>query len=163
MKKILSLGILFILMSFSNNNEVVSKFEKLLKTHFESYKTNPREKITKLGGGWAKVRYSLDGEYKYDVQTSNSLISPYVGNCEFKLKREYTKFHQTKEEAKSDSEFVNSDALLHKHYYSYTKEKWNITKRENEGYKSWYDCNEKISIGENQGSENIHGCWEENF
>ena len=163
MKKILPLTLWFILMSFSIDNEVVTKFEKLLNNHFESYKINPREKISKLGGGWVKERYSLDGEYKYDVQTSNSLVSPYVGYCEFKLKREFTNFHQSSYEAKNDFDFVNSDTKTHKHFYSYTKEKWNITKRENEGYKSWYDCNEKILSGENIDSENIHGCWEENF
>ena len=163
LKKIISLSFLMILMSFNSRNEAVLKFEKLLENHFQSYKTNQREKLTKLGGGWVKEHYSLDGEYKYDVQTTNSLITPYTGTCEFNLKRQYTKFHQTKDEAQNDFDFVNSDLKLHNHFYSYTKEKWIISKRENEGYKKWYNCNEKILDGENKDSENINGCWEENF
>lgn len=40
-----------------NTNEIVTSFEALLKNYFESYELNPRERATKLGGGWVKTHY----------------------------------------------------------------------------------------------------------
>jgi len=157
---------LLILGSFSfklnDREDVVTSFENLLKKYFKSYETNPRERVSELGGGWVKQRYKQDGEYKYDVQQTNSLISPYTAYCEFSLKRLRTEFHKTKEGAQLDTVLTKSDLRLHKHYYSYQKGKWIVSKRQNKVRDEWYDCNEVISQGENKGETNIHGCWEDN-
>jgi len=147
----------------TDNDVVVIQFENLLKKHFESYKTNQREQVSKLGGGWVKLHYKLDGDYKYDIQNSNSLITPYIGSCEFTLKELRTGFHQTKEEAQLDTIFSQSVLGDHKHEYSYQKGKWIVSKRQNGKLENWYDCNEVITEGENKGATNIYGCWEENF
>jgi hypothetical protein len=151
--------------TLNSSDDVVTPFENLLKKHFESYITNPREKISKLGGGWVKEHYKLFGEYKYDVQQTNSLVTPYTAYCEFKLKRSMTSFHKTKEEANLDTIFTKSDLIIHKHYYSYQKGKWIVSKRTHKGYDGIedYDCKEVISEGENKGETDLEGCWELNF
>jgi hypothetical protein len=165
MKNIKFIPIAFILLCLSsfklnNNEDIVASFENLLKNHFDSYISNPREKTDQLGGGWVQAKYKLSGEYKYDVQQTSSLVSPYTGYCEFSLKRSYTDFHKTKDDALLDTIFIKSDEVIHKHYYSYQKGKWKISKREHKGYTGWYDCNEVLK---KDNSSNIHGCWENNF
>lgn len=146
-----------------NNDEIVKKFESQIHEYIESYQTDPRMKVSKLGGGWAKQKYFIDGQNKYDVQTTNSLISPYNAYFEFNLKRLRTDFHETKEDAMQDTIFVDSITIIHKHLYSYIKDKWVIESRKHQGYFGWNDCNEIISTGENKDQKNIHGCWETNF
>ena len=163
MKVILLFISLFLSSSFAiekSSDDPVLEFEKYLRDHFESYKINSRERVTKLGGGWVKEQYSLEGEYSYDVQTTNSLISPYKGICEFTLKRSYTDFHKSKESALLDNKFINSDEKKHRHNYLFQKGKWIVSERKNKGYSKWYDCNEIIQSGENKNTTNIHGCWE---
>ena len=168
LKVFLLITILMIsLLSFADQNSdanCVLDFEKRLEKHFKSYETNPRESVMMLGAGWVKKRYCLSGEYNYDVQRTNSLISPYTAICEFNLKRSYTDFHKTKEEAQKDNNFINSDETLHRHTYLFQKGKWNVSKRENATpFGDWFDCNEVIQSGENKGLTNIHGCWEIDF
>jgi len=57
--------------------DVVSNFELQLENHFKSFKDNPRSRLVKLAGGWVREQFELNGEYKYDIQKTNSLISPY--------------------------------------------------------------------------------------
>ena len=143
--------------------DVVSNFELQLENHFKSFKDNPRSRLVKLGGGWVREQFELNGEYKYDIQKTNSLISPYSAYCEFTLKRKFTEFHDSKEDAIIDLDYKKNDLKLHKHFYSYQKGKWVISKRENEGYFGWNSCNERILEGDNKGDNNIFGCWETNF
>src|SRR5690554_4483091 len=127
MKVVLAFIIVFLSSSFAiekSSDDPVLEFEKLLSEHFESYKIDPREGVAKLGGGWVKEQYSFEGEYSYDIQTTNSLISPYKGICEFTLKRSYTDFHKSKEDALLDKKFINSDEKIHRHYYLFQKGKW---------------------------------------
>lgn len=167
MRKIFVICVFILLSSFQfENNDVVAKFEELLKDHFDSYTENPREQLALLGGGWVKERFSLEGKYEYDIKSSSSLISPYEGECIFILKKEFTKFHKSKEEALFDNEFTQETYTKHKHLYLYKKDKWIIDKRQNTSIgntRGWYDCNEIIKSGEDEGKSNIHGCWEHNF
>ncbi len=103
MRKIFVFFVFILLSSFQlKNNDVVAKFEELLKDYFNSFNENSREQLSLLGGDWVKGRYSLEGGYEYDIKPSSSLTQPYEGECVFILKREFTKFHKSKEEALFD-------------------------------------------------------------
>lgn len=160
-----SIMLLFSVLLISNDkNEVVEQFENSLKEHFMSYENDPRIQITKLGGGWVKEKHSIENDYSYDVQETNSLISPYKGVCEFTIIRSFTDFHGTKEAAKADNNFIKSNKKTHLHQYLYQKGKWVVSSRKNKGdFGSWFDCNEIIQTGENKNTTDLHGCWEKNF
>lgn len=141
---------------------VVSSFQKYITDFMASYKTNNREMVSELGGGWAKEVYRPLGEPSIDIKKTDSLISPYVGICQFTLRADRTAFHKTKEEAAKDSKFVDSIDRDHRHRYAYKSEKWVSTAREYHtqvderiDLGEWYDCNEVVdSCG------NLYGCWE---
>ena len=87
MKKFLPIIIILITSScvVKEKDDTIIEFEELLTEHFESYKTDHREKLAKLGGGWVKKRYYFEGEYVYEAKKTSSTISPYEGICEFEL------------------------------------------------------------------------------
>jgi hypothetical protein len=145
-------------------NQVVSSFQKYIADFMASYQTDKRERVSKLGGGWAKEIYHPVGEPSLDIKKTDSLISPYVGICEFTLRREVTAFHKTKEEAFKDNTFVQSVDAHHRHRYAFQSGKWVPKVREygSPGEDKWYDCNEVVSFGENAGEQNLFGCWEKN-
>lgn len=153
----------------------VKSFKIYLAKHFESYKSDSREQITKLGGGWVKEYYEPNLNYKIDVQKTNSLITPFTGYCEFILIRHITDFHSSKEEASNDSIFTKSNERTHKHSYGFQEDKWVVTSRSNQdqelakivnpltkrsSFDTWGDCNEVIKLGSQKGETNIFGCWE---
>lgn len=157
------------------NVDPVQSFKEYIKNYFESYKSDKRERITKLGGGWVKECYEPDYDYKIDVQKTNSLITPFMGICEFTLIRRITNFHKNLEDTESDSLFVKSDKRTHIHNYGFQERKWIVTSRKSQDpvlaelvnpitksatLNKWYDCNEVIKFGELKGTSNIHGCWE---
>lgn len=152
MKTILSFFVLFFLTTISEDKLIdpVTDFENHIENHFESYETDRREGVLKLGGGWVKKRHSLRDKYSYDVQETNSLVSPYKGIYEFKLLRSYTDFHATEQEAILDNNFTKTDNNIHRHIYLYQKGNWVVTERKYMGFGGeWYHCDEI-----NQG------CWD---
>ena len=157
----------------------VKSFKEYLTIHFESYKTDRRERLTKLSGGWVREYFEPDDNYKIDVQKTNSLITPLIGFCEFTLTRHLTEFHLNEEDANKDSLFIKSDKRNHKHNYGFQDGKWVVTLRRSQqpenvemtklskrlnlpssSLDEWYDCNEVIKFGELKGYTNMHGCWE---
>jgi hypothetical protein len=97
-----------------------------------------------------------------DVQKTASLVSPYIGKLEFQLVQHFTTFHKTRKEAESDSAFVRSRAVIHKHTYAYQDGRWVPKVRKYVGYNSdMYDCDEVINTGENAGERDLNGCLEE--
>ena len=180
LKHLLFLSILCSLVFFSsfkstlstNTNEKIStdpvvEFKKYLKDHFESYKTDPIEELALLAGGWVMQKYSLEGEYSFDVQTTNSLVKPIIGNCDFTLKRSMTAFHMNKESAMNDKKYRKlepRDYIKHRHTYYFQDEKWIVDTREfklelgSEVY--WLDCNEIIEDKGDGRTTNLHRCHE---
>jgi hypothetical protein len=144
---------------------VIIAFREYISRHLSSYEQDNRLNVYKLGCGWAKIYYKVEGEYSIDVQRTSSLISPYIGVCEFKLRRHYTACHPTKEGAQQDSRFVNTDANLHKHMYAYQDNKWVPKKREYYmvlpiiGNK-WFSCDDPIVGEEEKGKRTTGGCIE---
>ncbi len=97
-----------------------------------------------------------------DVQKTTSLVSPYVGTLEFQLVQHFTAFHKTRKEAESDSDFVGSRAVTHRHTYAYQDGMWVPKIRKYVGYSGdTYDCDEVVNTGENAGQRDLNGCLEE--
>jgi hypothetical protein len=153
----------------TQENTVVSSFQKYVEDFMASYQTNSRERVTELGGGWVKEIYRTIGKPSIDVKKTDSLMSPYVGICAFTLRSDRTAFYKTKEEAAKDNKFVESTDCDHRHRYAYKSEKWVSTTREyhtrvdariDSG--EWYDCNEVVDSGGNAGVQDLFGCWETN-
>jgi hypothetical protein len=149
----------------SEHRAVVSSFEQHIRDFMDSYKTDKRDRVTLLGGGWVRERFEPEAEYKIDVQATNSLITPYTGYCEFSLVRHYTRFHENKNDAEKDEDFVQSETVKHKHTYAFQDDKWTVKMRQNywAEEKEWEDCDEIISTGENKGARDIFGCWEKDW
>jgi len=82
---------------------VVSSFKQYIRDYMDSYKTDKRERVNRLGGGWAKEYFAPDSHYGIDVKATDSLISPYSGVCEFTMTRRWTAYHATKEDAEQVS------------------------------------------------------------
>jgi len=141
---------------------VVTTFRNYISRHLSSYEQDNRLAVTKLGCGWAKIYYKVEGEYGIDVQRTSSLISPYVGVCEFNLRRHYTACHPTREGAQQDNSFVKTDVFLHKHAYAYQDNKWGPKKREYYAafIKTWFSCDDPIVGEEEQGKRTTGGCIE---
>jgi hypothetical protein len=166
---LLSLILMFSITSITfsaqtDDTQALESFKTQIRDFFLSYNTNNRQRIAKLGGGWAKEQYIPIEKYSYDVKRSDSLVSPYVATCEFNLIRKRTDFHSTKVQAEQDNNFIHSNSRIHRHSYAFQDNQWTVTKRVNqEPGDDWSDCNEIISMGENAGATNIFGCWETNF
>ncbi|WP_300570029.1 hypothetical protein [Flavobacterium sp.] len=141
--------------------DVITEFESMLKKHFATYKANPRGKVTKLAGGWVNERFVSVENHKYDIEKTGTPTTPYSGYCDFTLKRVMTEFHDTKKEAQQDVNFIKSDLTIHRHYYTFQKGKWEVSRRQYKTKEGWNDCNETIKNGENAGETNVKGCWED--
>jgi hypothetical protein len=153
----------------TQEDTVVSSFQRHVADFMASYQTNNRERVDKFGGGWAKEAYRPIGEPSIDVKKTDSLISPYAGICEFTLRSDRTTFHKTKEEATKDNKFVESVDQDHRHRYAFKSGKWVSTTREYHTQvdaridsNEWYDCNEVVDSGDNAGVQDLFGCWETN-
>lgn len=144
------------------DKEALDSFKKYVGLHLASYEHNRRERVALLGGGWVKEYFEPDkGSEGIDVEKTSSLVSPYMGELDFRLVRHYTAFHQTRDEAAADSSFVQSDAVMHKHRYAYQDEKWVPKTRKYVVGEDEYDCDEVVAAGANAGQHDIHGCLEE--
>ncbi|MCH7826463.1 MAG: hypothetical protein IIC75_00580 [Bacteroidetes bacterium] len=142
------------------NINPIKIFKEFIAKHIDSYKNDKRENVTLLGGGWVNLKYEPKKSYKLDAFKSDSLKNPYIGVCEFTLTRYYTAFHKNKKDAIWDKKFIKSSETVHRHHYTFKKNKWIINFREHKGYSSWYDCNQIIESGPLKGRSNIYGCWE---
>jgi hypothetical protein len=148
----------------AQEDQVVISFQTYIGDFMTSYKTDRREHVSWVPLGWSRSYYQPIGAPEIDVKRTDSLVSPYVGICEFTLLRSTTAFHKTKEEAAKDDNFVDRQEMRHRHRYGYQGGKWAPRTREHvspiTGKLS--DCNEVIMIGKDAGADNIFGCWEKN-
>jgi hypothetical protein len=149
----------------TDENYVVDSFKDMISRHISSYKTDKRVQVSKFGGdyGWAKKFHeALDG-YRFDVRKTNSLVTPYIGELLFDIKRGKTAFHNTREKAENDDTPISQSIIKHKHTYAFQNGKWIVKSRRHysEFLNKWVDCNQIITQGENKGQTNLYGCWEE--
>jgi hypothetical protein len=142
--------------------EIVTPFKEIAAKHIASYQTNHRVSPFKTGDPnhlvWRKEWFDAEPKYSVDVQSTNSLVSPYVGIFEFTLRRYLTKAWDTKEEAEKDTASTEVLLVKHKHIFAYQDRKWVPTDRKHyhEFLKEWFDCDEVLP----DGKTNIFGCLE---
>ncbi len=141
---------------------VVASFKAYTAKHTASYRTDRRPRVSKLGGGWAKLSYEAKPDYTIDVRATDSLISPFIGICEFMLIESRSELFSTRRDAESASVLGNRREIKHRHTYAYQEGKWIPRTRQHHSpfLGEWFDCNEVISEGENKGETNIMGCFE---
>jgi hypothetical protein len=145
----------------SERDAVVKSFKQYIKDYMDSYKTDRRERVNQLGGGWAKEYFAPDSNYGIDVKATDSLISPYSGVCEFTMTRRWTAYHSTKEDAEQDNNFINVESVKHKHTYAFQEGHWVPSARRNyfDFFHKWYDCDVCTKAGEPVKFD-VMGCWE---
>src|SRR2546429_4555687 len=94
-------------------SDPVSSFKELTARHIASYEINHRVSVGEYGGykhlngtveptRYRREWFSAEPKYSVDVQSTNSLISPYIGIFEFKLHRYLSKMWDTKDGAEKD-------------------------------------------------------------
>lgn len=150
----------------SEEQKALDSFRTLVRRHVDSYKPNGREHVTKLGGGWTKERFTLDGtSAKFDVEKTSSLVSPFIGTLKFTLIRSLTAFHSTEPEAAADTVFIGRDTSVHNHEFAYQDHQWQPTSRQYRDIGSVldgsYPCDELLMKKEKPSEQDVHGCLEE--
>ena len=139
---LLMLGTTTLVTLAQSDAEVVKSFKQYVYDYLASYKTNRRELVDKLGGGWAKMYFIPSGGLGVDVRKTDSLVSPYVGVLEFTMTRPFTAFHKTKAEAEVDNNFIQSTTTKHRHTYAFQDGAWSPTSYQCNlvGLDKWLDC-----------------------
>lgn len=166
----MSLAILIAGLCFGNQQsapDFVSSFKEIAAKHIASYQTDHRVSVGEFGNParWRREWFDVEPKYAVDVQSTNSLISPYVGVFEFRLRRYLSKMWDRKEDAEKDTTPTNVSLVKHRHTFAYQDKKWVVTKREHfneelspvDSLNTWRDCEEVLP----NGQTNIFGCFEE--
>lgn len=146
--------------------KVLDSFKSLVRHHVDSYKQNGRVHITKLSGGWAKERFTLEpASTKFDVERTSSLVSPFAGTLTFTLTRSLSDFHETEADAAADTIFIRDEVAVHKHVFAYQDREWQPTDRRykiiGSVLKGDFPCDELLVKGRTLAEKDIHGCLEE--
>src|SRR5580658_2587761 len=85
-------------------NDPVKTFRGYVARYMESYKPDKHKMVTKdekrpaseckeCTGGWVKRYFEPNEDYSIDVRRTDSLVSPYIGVCEFTLTLQMTAYH----------------------------------------------------------------------
>ncbi len=145
----------------SSSSDVVSSFRQYIRDYMASFKTDGRERVFFVEGqGWRKMTYAPKGDPSIDVRKTDSLISPYLGTCEFTLVGSATAFHPTEAQARTDTTMNEVTANDHRHSYAFQDGHWVVKKREAKMFNDWYSCDQcNTNTGKYLGD--IHGCWEQ--
>ena len=160
-----SVSILLLLLSTSvvANEEVVSSFKALVNAHINSYESDDRLGIYQWPNKeWGRGRYAVNKEsVRYDVKTTDSLVSPYKGILEFTVvKSTSKKSGKTKEDVEGDWPIDNTFEVEHRHSYLYSEGEWRVSERKCKWFdwqKRWVacsvaeGCHEKTLTPENPG------------
>ena|SRR5271157_1363310 len=137
---------------------VVSSFQQYIRNFMGSYKTDKREHVVQSPGGWRNGIHEPEPDYSIDLRYTDSLISPYIGTCEFVLVSHYTAFHKTKEDAQNDDRFVNETREKHSNTYAFQDGRW--VPKSCEHYVAilgkWFE--DKEDFGEGSGKNYSAGC-----
>lgn len=87
-------------------------------THYKIAYQEP-SKYTKKPGYWIKLTGIVDPNYKYDVQKTNSLVSPYIGTLEVTYKTVFYKDFHTKEAAEATNDIDRYTPTVYKFSVAY--------------------------------------------
>jgi hypothetical protein len=152
---------------------IVDSFKTYVQLRLQSYKKNPHERVSSRPSGVVRVYFEpVLATVEMDVQRNNSLVSPYVAQCNFQLVEHRTKFHESRDAAVADSTFVDSRISPHYHRYAYQDGKWIPKVRQNKPFFAersvmgaladrLFDCTEVVVGGPDAGEADAYGCMEE--
>ena len=145
----------------SEDQEALAAFKAYVSHHLTSYQQNRRQRVMMYSQGWVSEYFEPDpASASIDVEKTNSLVSPYTGSLDFRLIRHRTAFHASRQDAASDSNFVQQDSWVHKHTYAHQEKQWVPNTRESKPEKfttaEWSRCDE----GKNAQFD-LRGCLEE--
>ena len=163
-KSVLILIVLVWITGCTNNEEKfdpVASFEDRVGKYFQSYKTDNRGAVVNFYDKYVNVYHYPLITYSIDVQTTNSLVSPYIGYLNYRMVMNYTQMHKSFSEASMDSIFYQVDTTQHKHTYSYQNDKWVLkTMKHFSLDDKWESCDKPILYAEVTDNEHFLGCWE---
>jgi len=159
MKKIISLIIFtFILSCFNlgfaapDEQTVISSFQEVIQKHLDSYQDDPRIMVYYVPSDtyWIKSKCIVSNDYTYDIQKTNSIITPYTGYFIYKMRISTIDKQPTKEAAEAFNTFnKNGDRLPVncRITFSYQGDKWIPQKYEIQSLISdkWYDVTNDTS------------------
>lgn len=166
MKKILTslLAIVFALLivaptalAAEDEQTVVSSFEEVIQQHINSYQDDPRTMVyyvpgdteyIQIKGGWRKSKCTVSNDYTYDIQKTNSIITPYTSTLTYKMKILVTNAQASKAAAEACETF-NDDHYPNEYRitFSYQHNQWVPKKYEERSLSplldnQWSDINE---------------------
>jgi hypothetical protein len=167
----------------TNEDAAVTSFKALVNRHIDSYKPNGRIRVRKVPDGWTRERFVLDAaSTTFDVEKTNSLVSPFVGTLSFTLMWAVTAIHKTEGEAAADENFTVPAipaTSVHKHVFAYQDHEWqpktrayrhppsafSAAQRASEylmrALTGEFPCDELLHKKETAAEQDIHGCLEE--
>lgn len=141
----------------------VKSFKQYIENFMQSYEEGKHERVRRgYPNMWYKEDFSLKGNYSIDVRSTNSLIFPIKGFCEFTLVRHSTAWHLSKENAESDNNFVlTQPPVKHRHTYAFQDGHWVPILRQHYSFENeWMNCDD-CKDGEPVYYDE-YGCWEPN-
>ena len=154
MRIIILLLVLFLFMPTvycsPSESSVLSSFQTIVTKYLESIESDSRilvyyvepNSLIKSTGGWIKSKCSI-AESSFDVQKTNSLVSPFIGIINYKLYIHTTKYNLTQEKAKEDDNFNNPGRpYAVRVHFAYQSEKWVPTKYACAYDEEWFEIKE---------------------
>jgi hypothetical protein len=147
-----------------SESDIKVLFTTQIQKFVDSYKTNNHKRSSELGGGWCQVVYNIDTNVTYDIEKTNSILSPYRAVLNFRLYASKSSFHKSKPESDLDDKIENEpfEVRSHSHIFEFKDNSWLVVNRNNQNSSSSkiVSCDEVIQTGLNRGDKNIFGCWE---
>ena len=151
--------------------QIVSSFKDLAAHHIASYDRNQHARVRLLkskGNRWVRQWYTAEPNYSVDVQTTTSLVSPYIGIFQFTLRCHWSADWATREEAERDTTskeecFPN----VHRHTFAFQDGKWVPTERKSHVWgtvhNGWTDpsYNRDCDEPSEDGTTDVFGCVED--
>lgn len=142
----------------TDRESVVSSFQQYISNFMGSFKSDKREHVVQSPGGWRNGIHEPEPDYSIDLRYTDSLISPYVGTCDFVLVSQYTVFYRSKQEAQEDERFVNETREKHRNTYAFQQGRWVVKSCEHyvSTLSKWFE--DKEDFGENPAGARSAGC-----
>ena len=123
---------------------VVSSFKAHMSDYVSSFEPDGKVHVSQLiSKEWSRLHSNIDkSTIKYDVKTTDSLVSPYQGILEFSIRQTRTKPYKTKEEAEGDWDLTIDMGAdnIHRHTYLFSDGEWAISERKKYMLGRWFPC-----------------------
>ena len=140
----------------SKKSEVKVSPQDLFVKYMEQFLSDKRynQPVKLSNGKWIATMYEADKEYSYDIQNTNSIVSPYKAEVEFKTWRYETKEYNTKQEAAKDTNYniiseedgktIIDTFAIYRYVYLYQNGQWvfNSAKYKSNLTGKWFDLHD---------------------